>query len=286
MCLALKLYLCEVETSSPRAFNTEIMDKKNFFIDESGDASFYAKRKKLLVAQPGFQPLLNLGMVVLEDKKRIRQAVIDFQNEIKSDPLYNSLKCVQNPKGWYLHACNDSIEIRAKFIEFLRGLEGFEAYIVIGRKMLSVFHNKHNANEKEFYFDLVHHLLKGRMDSEDEDYQIFLAAIQRKNQKKLLEAINKAIRKDNESRVSPLSITFSHNVVRSSDTPELSITDYMLWALQRYILLGESRYFKALSHKYKLIIDLYDEENEDNVYDEDNIFDLDKAGEFKTNGYI
>lgn len=262
------------------------MEKKYFFIDEGGDSSFYAKRKRLLVGQQGFQPLLNLGMIMLSDKKRIRQAVVDFQNKIKTDPLYNTLKCVRNPKGWYLHACNDSVEIRAKFVEFLRDLDGFEAYIVIGRKMLSIFHNKHNANESEFYFDLVHHLFKGRMDNEDVLNKIFLAARSRNDRKKLSEAVNQAISKDNDDRTQPLQITFNCEIVTSQDTPELSITDYMLWALQRYILLGEDRYFRALLPKYKLIIDLYDEQGERNIYDLDNIFDLSKAGEFKSNGYV
>lgn len=262
------------------------MEKQYFYIDESGDASFYAKRKRLLVGQSGFQSLLMLGMVVLKDKQRIRNAIIDFQNNIKADPLYNSLRCVQNPKGWYLHACSDAIEIRAKFVEFLRELDGFDAYIIIGRKKLSIFHHKHNSNEKEFYFDLVHHLLKSRMNSENEYYQIFLAAIQRKNQKRLLDAINKAISKDNETRVLPFDIKFGYDVVRSNETPELSITDYVLWALQRYILQNEDRYFKALMPNYKLIIDLYDDETKNNIYDSDNVFDLSKTGEFKSNGYI
>ena len=47
----------------------EKLPKKYFFIDESGDAAFYAKGKKLLIGQEGFQPLLLLGLIVLEDKK-------------------------------------------------------------------------------------------------------------------------------------------------------------------------------------------------------------------------
>jgi hypothetical protein len=48
------------------------MEKKKvyLFIDESGDASFYAKKNKLLVGTEGFQPLLLLGLIVLEEKKR------------------------------------------------------------------------------------------------------------------------------------------------------------------------------------------------------------------------
>lgn len=105
------------------------MDKKKvyLFIDESGDASFYAKRSKLLVGTDGFQPLLLLGLIVLEDKKEIYKKITSLQEDIKNDSLYNSLKCVSDPKGWYFHARNDQPEIRTKFIELIRKLEGFKS---------------------------------------------------------------------------------------------------------------------------------------------------------------
>ena len=71
----------------------------------------------MLVGTEGFQPLLLLGLVVLEDKKEIHKKITSLQDEIKMDSLYNSLKCVSNPKGWYFHARNDQPEIRTKFIE-------------------------------------------------------------------------------------------------------------------------------------------------------------------------
>jgi len=50
----------------------------------------------------------------------------------------------------------------------------------------------------------------------------------------------------------------------------------MLWALNRYIIKGEARFFKALQHKYNLIIDLYDIKkfhgglNDNNYYHKNN----------------
>ena len=46
---------------------------------------------------------------------------------------------------------------------------------VIGRKRLSTFQKKHNNNESEFYFDMVYHLLKDRLNDEGYFYQIILA---------------------------------------------------------------------------------------------------------------
>ena len=264
------------------------VDKENlyFFIDEGGDSSFYAKRKKLLVGTQGFQPMLNLGMVALSDKKAIRKSIVDFMETIKADTLYNSIYSVSQP-DWYLHACNDHPEIRSKFFEFLRNLEGFKTYIVLGRKRLSTFKNKHNNNEKEFYFDLVYHLIKDRMNKEELNYRIFLSARQKSTQKHLGEAIAKAVERDNERRKEPIVIDYSFDIIRSQDTPELSIIDYMLWGLQRYMLKGEKRFFDALKPKYNLIIDLYDIPNYGhNYYHKGNPFSMDIASVFRYDGYI
>ena len=39
--------------------------------------------------------------------------------------------------------------------------------------------------------------------------------------------------------------------------PELSIIDYLIWAVQRNLLQGESRYFDAMKSKYETVMNLY-----------------------------
>lgn len=264
------------------------LPKKYIFIDESGDAAFYASKKRLLVGSDGFQPLLMLGMIVIEEKEKIYNAIKDFQNQIKTDPFYNTLACVTDPKGWYLHARADHTDIKAKFTEFLRSLDGYKCFSVIGRKRLSTFQNKHNSNESEFYFDLVYHLLKDRMNDDKFFYQIILAGRTGSSSDKLKSAIEKAIERDNDFRKNKLEIKFDCRTAPSNMTPELSIIDYLLWALQRYILSGDARYYRALQQKFSLIIDLYDFDNyKTNYYHRSkNPFDITKASEFRKDGYI
>lgn len=264
------------------------LPKKYIFIDESGDASFYAKKKKPLIGTEGFQPILLLGMVILEEKEEIHQGLVKFENLIKTDVLFNSLACVNNPKGWYLHARADHTDIKLKFVEFLRKLDSFKTFVVIGRKRLSTFQNKHNNNESEFYFDMVYHLLKDRINDDGYFYQIILAGRSGSSSIKLKEAIEKAIERDNTFRKSQLNIKFSCTTAPSNKTPELSIIDYMLWILQRYILSGEARYFKTLQQKFSLIIDLYDIMNfKTNYYHRTkNPFTTEKASEFRKDGYV
>lgn len=70
-------------------------------------------------------------------------------------------------------------------------------------------------------------------------------------------------------------------------TFSLSIVDYLLWAMQRYLLQGDKRFFKVLGKKYNQIIDLYDADGEKSkYYDSTNRFDIEKAGEFRMDGYV
>lgn len=269
------------------------MEKKKtyLYIDESGDASFYAKKNRLLIGNDGFQPLLLLGMVQIENKKQVFDAIIKLQNDIKTDNLYNTLKCVNNPKGWYFHARNDQLEIRTKFIELIRTFDQIKSFVIIGRKRLDVFQKKHNKSESEFYFDMVYHLLKDRLTDEKVYYQILLSSRSGNSTEKLKNAIEKAIAKDNLKREIPLQISFDCRTAPSDKTPELSVVDYLLWALQRYILTGDNRFFNALKDKFDSIIDLYDFEkinkNESNIYQKnENIFDINNVSAFETDGYI
>lgn len=132
--------------------------------------------------------------------------------------------------------------------------------------------------------------MKDRLNHENEFYQILLSARQKSTQKYLGEAIAKAVEKDNEKRKVAKTIQYNFEIVRSQDTPELSIIDYLLWALHRYIINGEERFFKALQPKFNLIIDLYDFENHEkdisNYYDERNLFSKEKLSIFRTDGYV
>lgn len=259
--------------------------KEYLFIDESGDPNFYGNRHKLLVGTPGYQPLLLIGMIATEDRKHLRNAVIEIKNEIENDPLYKSLHSVK--PGWYLHAIEDHPDIRTKFINFLRDLDGFRTFIVIGRKDLNKFQKLHHKNPTEFYNDLLYQLLKDRLNNEDCSYQLFLAKRQETKMANFSFAVAKAIERDNSKRKKPIVINYQPDIVLSSQYPELSIVDYLLWALQRYIIKKEDRFYKALIDKYNLIIDLYDTENyttkkkgTSNYYSKKNPFDLEKASEF------
>ncbi|MGI4871147.1 MAG: hypothetical protein ACRYFX_08220 [Janthinobacterium lividum] len=228
---------------------------KYLFIDECGDPNFYGQRKKLLVGEPGYQPLLLMGALTTSNRQQLRAAVSQFQQAILADPLYNTIPSVAKP-GWYLHAKNDHPEVRAKFFELLRQLPDFTVHIVIGRKKLAVFNRKHNNSPTEFYFDLLHHLLQYCLHEEEQEYALYLAQRGKNNSDRFQAAVAKALPPVG-SAGGPL--VRQQAIVLSSEYPELSVVDYCLWALQRYIFKEEARFFKALESRYAVIVDLYDD---------------------------
>jgi len=245
------------------------------FIDESGSPQFYAKRKRPLWTDPGFVPIICLGMVSTDNRVRLRKNVIEFQQCVLADILFNSIYSVRQP-GWFLHARADHSDINLKAVEFLRGLEGFQFHAVIGRKIPEIFTRKHNGSATEFYFDLIHKLLALHPLTEDSSYHLYLSQRQSSTDQRFAQAFEKALTAQSKDG----QINYKCVVVRSRDFPELSIVDYLLWALQRYILQGEQRYFAAMEHHYEQILDVYEDDGYGRLYNWKDRFELEKASPF------
>jgi hypothetical protein len=112
---------------------------------------------------------------------------------ILSNNLYNTIPSIATGKGWYVHARSDHPEIRAKFFELLRGLSGYKAHIVVAKKELTAFNRKHNNNPTEFYFDVLHHLLNGRIKNDDCQYSLYLAQRGNNSLHRFQQAVSKAL---------------------------------------------------------------------------------------------
>lgn len=246
------------------------------FIDESGNPQFYAKRKRPLWIEPDFVPVMFLGMIITEDRRALREKVTDFQQSVLKDPLLNSIYSVAQP-GWYLHARADHSDINLKTVEFIRSLDGFEFHAVIGRKIPEVFIHKHNGNHNEFYFDMLHKLLELNGLDPGYKYNLYLSQRHSNTEQRFSEAIEKAMSAEKRKTK---GIEYSNSIVRSKDFPEMSLVDYLLWALQRYILKGERRYFTALEKHYGKILDVYENDGQGKLYDNMDSFDLTKASPY------
>ena len=196
-------------------------------------------------------------MIETVDRRALRKAVVGFMESIRSDLLYNSIPSLNTHKEWFVHARGDHPEIRSKFFELLRQLEGYLAHIVIAKKDLAIFNRKHNNNPTEFYFDVLHHLLNGRFSAADCHYNLYLSQRGSNSLHRFQTAVEKALVAREAAH--PGDIKYNLEIVPGKEMPEMSVIDYLIWAVQRKLLTGESRYFDALRSKYATVLDLYGE---------------------------
>lgn len=254
------------------------MTKQNryIFIDECGDPEFYGKGKRLLVGTQGYQPLLIIGMIETENRKELNKAVREFSESILQDTLFISIPSVKDP-NWFLHAKNDHPEVRAEFFKFLRQYQSIKFHAVIARKDIGIFNRKHNNNASEFYFDVIRKLLENHW-TENVKYHIYLAHKSKSTTEKLINLIEKAIEKSNKKKGIVEQIDYQCTIQKSNFLPELSVVDYFLWALQRYIYKEERRFWETIEPLVGSIIDLYDGNK---LYNMNDLFRIEKAHPFE-----
>ena len=68
--------------------------------------------------------------------------------------------------GFYPHASKDPAELRYEFLKLMAQEIDFSARVVVGRKIPAIYQQRHNEQPREFYADLMSHLLKysGKID--------------------------------------------------------------------------------------------------------------------------
>lgn len=126
---------------------------------------------------------------------------------------------------------------------------------------MNIFNRKHNNNPAEFYFDVLHHLLNNQLCDTECEYQLYLSQRGSNTLHRFEKAVEKTLQA-NEAKTKG-QIKYKLQIVPSKEMPELSIIDYLMWAVQRKVLTGETRYFDALKDKYETLIDLYDGEEQE-----------------------
>jgi hypothetical protein len=140
-----------------------VTDESYFFVDESGDSTFYDAKGKLIVGTEGCSPLLILGFIETQKPKDIRQAVLRSQTSIISDPYLKHIPSIAKT-AVALHAKDDASEVRYLFYKEIKSLP-FKAQFIAARKTESVFKTRHGGDEDQFYDDLIGQLFQKRTAS-------------------------------------------------------------------------------------------------------------------------
>ena len=234
------------------------------FLDEAGDATFYAKGRGghlPIIGQDGVSKSFMLGMLRFDDDLGIiRKMILDKQQAVEESLYYQKVPSVVKrvqKGGFYFHANEDLPELRKEFFDFIQSLNcSFQG--VMGQKDVEIFEKKHNGKKSEFYADLLSHLISDGLVGQP---KTVLNIAELDNSTKLhnlhfaLEKARNRLAKSTPTGREVGNVQF--NINKFKDEPLLSVADYFCWAVQRVFETGETRFYDFISKKIERVVDLY-----------------------------
>jgi len=246
-----------------------------YFVDESGDPTFYDRHGNLIVGQEGCSPILILGFVETSDPRSIRAALNDLHTRIAATEYLKDIPSIKKSNVSF-HAKDDSPEIRQAAFETLRLLD-FKAQFVVARKRERVFRNSFQSKEGEFYNHLVSQLFENVIHRYTRNRIYFSRRGNKLHQQSMEQAVQKGIVNFEgkwNTKVQTQTTVLTHMPVGE---PCLQAIDYINWAVYRAFVKGEMRYFNFMADKVSLLVDLYDTAKYPrNWYTRENPFDITK----------
>ncbi len=240
----------------------EALPRFHRFLDECGDTTFFGKGRLPVIGQNGVSLAFGLGLVKFNvPVDDARAQVLALAREIEADDFFSKAPSVRKrvaTEGFYFHAKDDLPEVRERLFRWIKATD-VTLELVMARKIPAMFARKHNNHEKEFYADLLSHLLKTKLKL-DQRLVINVASRGSTTRQHTLDlALEKArqrFAKKHDATTECCEVVF--NVQNPKTEPLLGVADYLSWAVQRVFERGETRYYDYVSERVAVVIDLYD----------------------------
>ena len=248
----------------------------SYFVDESGDATFFNRRGEVIVGRPGCSPILLLGFVEMRNPRQARVALGELRRQLMADRYLRRVPSMKKVAISF-HAKDDCPEVRKAVYELIME-QDFEFQCVVARKDIEVFLKEFDGSPAKFYDQMVSLLFKDVLHRNERNLVTFARRLEKTRQAPLEQAIKHGIGQFEAESGMTVRAEFQVQCHRPSGEPCLQIADYMNWAVQRAFLRNEMRYFDFVRDKVGLVLDLYDKKRHPkNRYDRDgNPFDVQK----------
>lgn len=242
-----------------------------FFVDETGDATFYNRRGRLIVGESGCSTKLMLGFVrVKHDPGEMRQAIVNLHQEVLNDPYFQQLPSFADTSIAF-HANKDSPEIRYLVFKLIRSLK-FKACFVVSHKDEKIFQETYHGKTNEFYDDLISRLFQNSLHRYMRNHICVATRGSRVRQKPLELAIEKArLRFQQRYQLAPLGTTATVKLQSPKGEPCLSVIDYVGWAIQRAYTKGDMKYYKLIKDKIGIIVEMESKEAKGLLWEEESV---------------
>jgi Protein of unknown function (DUF3800) len=246
-----------------------------FFVDESGDPTFYDRYGNLIVGTEGCSKVFILGFIKTESPEKLRKELEQTRSEIISDEYLKRIPSIKT-SSLFFHAKDDCQEVREKVFKKIVGLP-FKSQFFVARKIESIFRKTHKANPDNFYNDLISKLFENQLHISDKNIIYFASRGNMARQKPLVDAITNAIKRFEDKWGKKVESEIRIFAQKPIGEPCLQVIDYMNWAVYRAFTKGEMRYFDFVRDRISLVVDLYDTAKyPKNYYNKSNPFDANK----------
>lgn len=253
-----------------------IYSNNYFFVDESGDTTFYNKKGEWIVGKENGAPkILLMGFIRTTEPEYLRKKLNELSSKVINDSYLRDIPSMNKTKIAF-HAKDDCPEVRYNVFKMLKDLP-FTCNIVFARKTQHVF-EKFDGNTQKLYDSLITSLFKNVLHLSNNNYIYIATRGSRKRQEPLEQAIQVSL-KYTENRLNKKIDLTHQKVIPQTPSGEvcLQIIDYCNWAMQRAILHNDMRYYNFFKEKFGLIVDIYDYKTGwKNFYNKRNPFDIKK----------
>lgn len=202
-----------------------------FFVDESGDTTFYNRNGEWIVGKEnGSSLILLMGFIRTTEPEYLRRKLNQLRDEILNDLYLKDIPSMKKTKIAF-HAKDDCPEVRYKVFKLLKDLP-FSCNIVVARKTEKVF-QKYNGNTQELYDYLITNLFKNILQLSNNNYIYIATRGSKKRQAPLEEAIHNSLLYT-EAKLNH-TIDSTQKILHQTPSGELclQIVDYCNWAIQR-----------------------------------------------------
>lgn len=250
---------------------------RKYYVDESGDATIFGQRGKILIGTPGCSRYFILGVLDIPDPVALQTEMDELRTSLLSDPYFKGVPSMQpeaRKTALHFHAKDDLPEVRREIFSLL--LKHKTRFLAVVRDKTCVLKYVQRRNTldisyryrpNELYDYMVRVLFKNILHK-DPHYEIFFSKRWKKDR---TEALRRALEKSQErfSQQSRKKVSSTISLIHqtSQETAGLQAIDYFLWSLQRLYERKEDRYLNLLWSSVSLIHDLDDtRENPYGVY--------------------
>lgn len=252
-----------------------IYNDNYFFVDESGDTTFYDKNGNWSVGKEnGGSKIFLVGFIRTTNPQLIRKELDKLSCSLQKDRYLKYIPSMTKTRLSF-HAKDDCPEVRYRVYSLLEKLP-FYCNVVIARKTQHLY-SKFDGNTQVLYDSLITNLFKDILHLSNNNYIYIATRGSKKRQIPLEQAIQKSLRYTEHK----LNTIIGSKQMITPQTPSgescLQVADYCNWAIQRAFIKGEMRYYNFLRKKFGLIVDLYDyKDGWKNFYSKKNPFDIKK----------